>query len=218
MADVIDGKNVMAVTGNIQKQLTQDKIPQGVKMEWGGECEQANEATPQIMGGLSISIIIIFFLMLAHFRRISTATLLLVSLSMVLFGTAVGVLIPGGDFSLTCYLGIISLMGILVRNAIIMYDYAEELRDKENFTAHQAILQSAKRRMRPIFLTSAAASKGVIPMILSGSGLWAPMGNVIFYGTIITMVLILTVLPVAYWLMESGSTKKRQKSLAMENQ
>ncbi len=187
-------------------------------MEWGGEYEQAGEATPQIVGGLMVSIVIIFFLMLGHFRRISTATLLLVSLSMVLFGTALGVLIPGSDFSMTCYLGVISLMGILVRNAIIMYDYAEELRDNEHLTAHQAILESAKRRMRPIFLTSAAASMGVIPMILGGSGLWAPMGNVIFYGTLITMVLILTVLPVAYWLMESGSTLRRQKSMQLENQ
>ena len=107
-------------------------------------------------------------------------------------------------------------MGILVRNVIIMYDYAEELRELEHLSAHQAILMSAKRRMRPIFLTSAAASMGVIPMILGKSGLWQPMGNVIFFGTIITMVLILTVMPIAYWLLESGSTKNRLRSLEME--
>jgi multidrug efflux pump subunit AcrB len=128
------------------------------------------------------------------------------------------VLVSGVDFSITCYLGIISLMGILVRNAIIMYDYAEELRTSQNLTAHEAIYASAKERMRPIFLTSAAASMGVVPMILGGSGLWAPMGNVIFYGTIITMVLILTVLPIAYWLMMSGSSRRRQKSAQLELQ
>jgi multidrug efflux pump subunit AcrB len=216
MADVIDGVNVMGLTTKLQKDITQDKLPAGIKMEWGGEYEQANEATPQIENGLLISVVIIFFLMLAHFRKISTAFLLLASLMMVLFGTAMGVLIPGSSFSLTCYLGVISLMGILVRNAIIMYDYAEELRTTEQLTAHQAIYTSAKRRMRPIFLTSAAASMGVIPMILGGSGLWAPMGNVIFYGTIITMVLILTVLPVAYWLVMSGSTKRRNRSNQLE--
>ena len=218
MADVVEGKNVMAVTTDIQKQITPDRLPKGIKMEWGGEYEQAGESTPQIVCGLMISIVIIFFLMLAHFRRISTAVLLLVSLSMVLFGTAMGVLIPGAYFSLTCYLGIISLMGILVRNAIIMYDYAEELREKDHLTAHQAIQESAKRRMRPIFLTSAAASMGVVPMIMGGSGLWAPMGNVIFYGTLITMVLILTVFPVAYWLVKSGSTRKREKSMKLETE
>ncbi|MCI6551148.1 MAG: efflux RND transporter permease subunit, partial [Prevotella sp.] len=218
MADVVDGVNVISATRTLQKMITQDNMPDGIKIEWGGEEEQANEANPQIIGGLMIAVVIIFFLMLAHFRRIGTATLLLVSLTLVLFGTAMGVLIPGGAFSLTCYLGIISLMGILVRNAIIMYDYAEELRENEQLTAHQAIYLSAKRRMRPIFLTSAAASMGVIPLILGGSGLWAPMGNVIFYGTLITMVFILTVLPIAYWLLMSGSTKKRQRSLEWENQ
>lgn len=218
MADVVDGVNVMNKTAQLQKQLPADRMPDGVKAEWGGEYEQSNEANPQILSGLLISTVIIFFLMLGHFRKISTALLLLVSLTLVLFGTAMGVLIPGSEFSLTCYLGVISLMGILVRNAIIMYDYAEELRETEHLTAHQAIQTSAKRRMRPIFLTSAAASMGVVPMMLGGSSLWAPMGNVIFFGTIITMFFILTILPIAYWLLMSGTTKRRTKSMELEAQ
>ena len=70
-------------------------------------------------------------------------------------------------------------MGIIVRNGIIMIDYAEELRATEHMTASEAIYHSALRRMRPIFLTSAAASMGVIPMILGKSSLWMPMGTVI---------------------------------------
>ena len=218
MADVVDDVNVMNVTTKLQKQIQPDKLPAGITMAWGGEYEQANEANPQIVNGLLISAVVIFFLMLGHFRKISTAFLLLLSLTLVVFGTAMGVLIPGGAFSLTCYLGVISLMGILVRNAIIMYDYAEELRETEHLSAHEAIQLSAKRRMRPIFLTSAAASMGVVPMMLGGSGLWAPMGNVIFFGTMITMLFILTVLPIAYWLTMSGSTRKRQASLEFEAQ
>lgn len=170
------------------------------------------------MSALVIAVIIIFFILVWHFHRINTAVLLLVSLSMTIFGTCIGVIVSGVNFGLTCFLGIISLMGILVRNAIIMYDYAEELRETEKLTAHEAIFLSAKRRMRPIFLTSAAASMGVIPMILGGSGLWMPMGAVICYGTLVTMVLILTVLPVAYWLLMSGSTKRREAGLKLENE
>ena len=106
-------------------------------------------------------------------------------------------------------------MGILVRNGIIMIDYAEELRH-EGHCVRDAIKQSAERRMRPIFLTSVAASMGVVPMILGGSGLWMPMGTVIFYGTLITMLFILTVLPVGYWLVMSGSEEKRKRSEALE--
>lgn len=218
MADVVDHVNVMKVTSQLQKQIKASSLPEGISVQWGGEYEQSVESTPQIVGGLMISVVIIFFIILGHFKHISTALLLLGSLSLVLLGTALGVLIPGSEFSLTCYLGIITLMGILVRNSTIMYDYAEELRAKEKLTAHEAIYLSANRRMRPIFLTSAAASMGVIPMILSGSGLWAPMGNVIFFGTLITMFFILTVLPIGYWLLMSGSTKKRERYLALEQQ
>lgn len=97
-------------------------------LSYGGETESNAENMPKIVAGLMIAVIIIFFILLAHFRRIATATLLLFSLLLTLFGTAVGILLQGVDFSLTSILGIVSLMGILVHNAIIMYDYAEELR------------------------------------------------------------------------------------------
>lgn len=133
-----------------------------------------------------------------------------------MFGTAVGVLIQGVDFGMTCTLGIISLMGIIVRNGIIMIDYAEELRETEKLCVRDAIYHSARRRMRPIFLTSAAASMGVIPMILGKSGLWMPMGTVICYGTLITMLFLLTVLPVAYLVIFRGSSRRRAQLEALE--
>lgn len=218
MADVVDGKNVMELTTELQDSFATGSLPAGISAEWGGEYAESQESTPQILSALVIAVIIIFFILVWHFHRINTAVLLLVSLSMTIFGTCIGVIVSGVNFGLTCFLGIISLMGILVRNAIIMYDYAEELRETEKLTAHEAIFLSAKRRMRPIFLTSAAASMGVIPMILGGSGLWMPMGAVICYGTLVTMVLILTVLPVAYWLLMSGSTRRREAGLKLESE
>lgn len=137
-------------------------------------------------------------------------------MTLCVFGTAVGVLIQGVDFGMTCTLGIISLMGIIVRNGIIMIDYAEELRATEKLCVRDAIYYSARRRMRPIFLTSAAASMGVIPMILGKSGLWMPMGTVICYGTLITMLFLLTVLPVAYLVIFRGSSQRRAQLEALE--
>ena len=201
----------------LQKELAEVKLPEGITLSWGGEIAENDSNLPTLLAALVIAVVIIFFLLVYHFKRISTATLLLFSLMLCFFGTAVGIMIHG-EVTFTCFLGFISLMGILVRNAIIMYDYAEELRVTEHLSAHEAIFLSAKRRMRPIFLTSAAASMGVIPMIISGSTLWAPMGNVIFYGTLITMLFILTVLPIAYWLTMSGSTNKRLAQQMLENQ
>lgn len=120
---------------------------------------------------------------------------------------------------MTCYLGVVSLMGILVRNAIIMYDYAEDLRKTEHLTAHGSHTTECEAPYASnLPHLSRAASMGVAPMMLGGSGLWAPMGNVIFFGTMITMLFILTVMPISYWLVMSGSTKKRERSLMLENQ
>lgn len=217
-AEVEKGLNVMWKTAEVQKQLEHLTMPHGVKLTYGGEADESMEETPRIALGLAIAVVIIFFILLWHFHKISTSVLMLSSLLLCLFGAAAGVLIQGVDLSVTSILGIISLMGILVRNGIIMFDYAEELRTNEHMTAHEAIFHSAQRRMRPIVLTSAAASMGVIPMILGGSGLWMPMGTVICYGTLITMVFILTILPVAYWLMMSGTTHRREASEQLEKQ
>lgn len=217
-AEVPHGLNVMSVTKGVQARLSELHMPDGVTLAYGGELAESTEEMPRIVAGLGIAVAIIFFILLWHFRRVSTAVLMLCSLSLCLFGAAAGVLIQGVDFSVTSTLGLISLMGILVRNGIIMFDYAEELRQTEHLTARDAIYHSASRRMRPIFLTSAAASMGVIPMIIGGSGLWMPMGTVIFYGTLITMVFILTVMPVAYWFTMSGTTKVRHDNDLLETE
>ena len=218
MSDVRREVNPTAFTEKLMTRLEKIPLPQGVELAYGGDREQDNENLPPIMGALAIAAFIIFFILLGHFRRISIALLIFASMTLCLFGTAVGVLIQGVDFSMTSTLGIISLMGIIVRNGIIMIDYAEELRTTEKMCVRDAIYHSARRRMRPIFLTSAAASMGVIPMILGKSGLWMPMGTVICYGTLITMLFLLTVLPVCYLLIFRGSTGRRVKNEALERQ
>lgn len=218
MAETERGENALQVTAKVQQLLKENPVSDEVTVSYGGELQENEEQMPHIMAGLYIAVAIIFFILVCHFKRIGTATLLLVCLSLCLFGAALGVMIQGVSFGVTCVMGLVSLMGILVRNGIIMIDYAEELRKEEHLHTREAIYQSAKRRMRPIFLTSAAASMGVIPMILGGSGLWMPMGTVIFYGTLVTMLFILTIIPVAYWMVLSGSSKLRAAWNKMEQQ
>lgn len=216
MSDVKRDVNVTSFTAGLKEKISGIRLPEGVTLTYGGDDEQDNENMPPILAALAIAAFIIFFILLAHFKRISIALLIFFSMTLCLFGTAVGVLVQGVDFGMTCTLGIISLMGIIVRNGIIMIDYAEELRETEKMCVRDAIYHSARRRMRPIFLTSAAASMGVIPMIIGKSGLWMPMGTVICYGTLITMLFLLTVLPVAYMLLFRGSTRKRVMMNAIE--
>lgn len=205
VADVQRNVNVIDRTQALTDSLKGLEMPKGVELTKGGEWENTMQTLPEIIDGLMIAVVIIFFILLFHYADVATSVMLLLCLLLTLPGAAIGLKIQGVNLSLTCVLGIVSLMGILVRNAIVLLDYAEELRNQGQ-TVRDAIYNAAERRMRPIFLTSAAATMGVLPMIMGNSALWKPMGVVIFWGTPITMIFILTTIPVAYCMI-----KERQK-------
>lgn len=201
IAEVQRNVNVIDRTEALMDSISRLDLPQEVVVDRGGEWENTMDTLPQILSGLALAVAIIFFILLFHYAQADTAILLLFSLLLCMPGAALGLIIQDTDMSLTCVLGIVSLMGILVRNAIVLLDYAEELRN-EGQPVHDAVLNASKRRMRPIFLTSAAATMGVLPMVIGNSALWKPMGVVIFWGTPVTMIFILTVIPVAYSMMK----------------
>ncbi len=198
-AEPMSGYNVNNITMDIQDSIKKLDLPPTVSIETGGMLERDSETQPQVFSGVLVAVLIIFFILIFHFRKISLALVNLSSMALCIMGAALGLMISGYDMSLTGVLGVVSLMGILVRNGIIMLDYAEELRRDQGMSVREAAFSAGERRMRPIFLTSAAASVGVLPMMLEGNTLWSPMAAVIFFGTLISMVLIATVLPVFYW-------------------
>lgn len=201
--DVKRGENTSATQKKVEEVVDRffeqhSPLP-GTLVEYGGAKENDEEQVPSIMLGLAIAILMIFFILVFHFKKVSLAALVFGSASLCLFGAAFGLHVMGLDLSITVVLGLVSLIGIIVRNGIIMFDYTEELRFKHGLSVKEAAFDAGKRRMRPIFLTSAAASMGVIPMILSGSSLWSPMGATICFGTLIAMCFILFALPLIYW-------------------
>jgi len=210
MADVNRDANVNDVFPVVRKLAGQTLLPQGVTVAFGGAYESDKETLPNILTGFVMAIFIIFLILLFHLRKVNLALLVLGSSTLTFLGATLGGVILGVDFGLTSILGIVSVIGILVRNGIIMMDYAEELRIKKGLTIREAAMEAGKRRMRPIFLTSAAASVGVIPMIASKSALWTPMGTVICFGTVFSVVLLVFVLPVAYWLIFSRIDRRKK--------
>lgn len=208
MAEIDRDRNAMELTKLLRAKLAGIEVPEGIEVTYGGDWDQFYTIVPEIASAILMALVIIFFILLFHYKRVKVSILLLLFMIFSMPGAGFGLLIQGGVFSLTCTLGIISLMGILVRNVIIMIDYAQELRLNEQLPVKESILESAKRRMRPIFLTSAAATMGVLPMVLTGSALWKPMGTVIFWGTMITFFFIVTVIPVIYWKVMNSDDKK----------
>ncbi len=187
-------------------------LPEGMEFSYGGLEETNNELRPELISGFILMILIIFFCLVYALKKISLALLSLASTLLCLLGAVIGLKIFHTDFGITSILGIVSLVGIVVRNAIIMFQYAEE-RIREGMSVKEAALEAGKRRMRPIFLTCACAAAGVIPMIISRSTLWMPMGIIICFGMLFSFILIVTVLPIAYWkIFEKNEKINRRKT------
>ncbi|MCQ2370172.1 MAG: efflux RND transporter permease subunit [Paludibacteraceae bacterium] len=201
-ADLEFGKSQPVPMGKIKKYLNDNiipNLPSSVQIKWGGLTGINQDLIPEIMLGIGLAIVVIFAFLLYDFGNIGLAFLSLSATLLCFFGAFLGLKMFGLDFGITSVLGVVSLIGIIVRNGIIMFEYAEELRKKEKKSAKEAAFLAGTRRMRPIFLTSATTALGVVPMIMSQSTLWMPMGVIICFGTVFSLVLIVTILPVAYW-------------------
>jgi len=174
-------------------------LPEGVHIKYGGLSATNETIGVEIAFAFISAVAIMFLFLLLHFRKISL-TILSLSLSLLcLFGASFGLWAFNLDFGMTSVLGIVSLIGIIVRNGIIMFEYAEELHFKDGHSVKEAAMLAGQRRMRPIFLTSCTTALGVLPMIISGDALWQPMGLVICSGIVFSILLVVFVMPVSYW-------------------
>ncbi|SER24830.1 efflux RND transporter permease subunit [Neolewinella agarilytica] len=199
-ADLERGALAYKILADLKPQINEleEESGAGLTFSYGGEEEAEVENYIPIGKALGVGIVIIFFVLLFEFKTIKHTLLIMTTMPLSILGAALGILLTGYAFGMTASLGVMSLMGIVVRNGIILVDYAEELRHEKNMNVIDAAMAAGKRRMRPIFLTSFAAAMGVVPMIASGSTLWGPLGAVVCFGLIVSMVLTIYVLPVLY--------------------
>ena len=198
------------------------ELPQGVRTEVGGEIEYGDEALPQIFGGIAIAMIIVFFFLLFNFKKYGVTTVCMVALALMIPGALIGLGLMNRALGLTSIFGLITLMGMIMRNEILIFEHAISLIENEklkmdnsqlsinnyqlyNEVVKQAAYEAGKRRMVPIFLTTATTAVGVVPMIIAQSSFWMPVGVTIFAGGIGSLIMVVTMLPVIYW---KVSTKK----------
>ena len=188
-------------------------IPQGIRAEVGGEIEYDAEALPQIFSGVAIAIVIIFFFLLFNFKKYGITVVCIAALGLMVLGTLIGLGLMNRTLGLTSIMGVITLMGMIMRNEILIFEHAIDLikryvgehgdwtvnREAYNAAVKQAAYDAGKRRMVPIFLTTATTAVGVVPMIIAQSSFWMPVGVTIFAGGIGSLILVVTMLPVIYW-------------------
>ena len=205
-------------TGPVEKEIArimqeEIQLPQGVRSEVGGEIEYGDEALPQIFGGISIALIIVFFFLLFNFKKYGITFVCMVALGLMTPGALIGLGLMNRALGLTSIFGLITLMGMIMRNEILIFEHAIDLikkyvaehgnwtvdRRAYNEAMKRAAYEAGKRRMVPIFLTTATTAVGVVPMIIAQSSFWMPVGVTIFAGGIGSLIMVVTMLPVIYW-------------------
>ncbi len=175
--------------------------PFGYSYEFGGEAESSQKANRSISEKLPIAIFIIILLLVAQFNSIRKSAIVLSTIPLGIIGVVFGLLIGQSFFGFMTLLGIISLAGIVINNAIVLLEKIKtELEDNpENLS--DAIIQASQKRVRPILLTTATTVLGLIPLYLGGGEMWEPMALAIIGGLLFSTILTLGVVPVLYALL-----------------
>ena len=210
-AQFAHGTYAAPIESRVADLMKEMPLPQGVRSEVGGEIEYDLESLPQIFGGVGISMVIIFFFLLFNFRKYGITIVCIAALGLMLPGALIGLGLMNRTLGLTSIMGVITLMGMIMRNEILIFEHANNLmkqyksehpvfdRDSYNAAVKQAAIDAGSRRMVPIFLTTATTAVGVVPMIIAQSSFWMPVGVTIFAGGIGSLIMVVTMLPVVYW-------------------
>jgi multidrug efflux pump len=195
--DVVEGVQGPTVTAQVWPKLQElaATMPVGYRIEVAGAVEESGKGQASIAAGLPVMLFIIFTLLMLQLQSFSRSMLVFLTGPLGIAGVAAALLLLNRPFGFVALLGVIALMGMIMRNSVILIDQIEQDRGR-GVPAWEAIVESAVRRFRPIVLTAAAAVLAMIP--LSRSVFWGPMAVAIMGGLIVATFLTLLALPAMY--------------------
>ena len=199
-SDTAEGVTSQEILSNVEPWLDEQQVqwPLGYFSEVGGEAETSGKANASINEQLPIAGLIIVLLLVGQFNSLRRTTIVLLTIPLALIGVTAGLLIADSYFGFMTLLGIISLAGIVINNAIVLIDrIGIEIREN-GLTPERAVIEAAQRRLRPILLTTLTTVGGLIPLWLGGGPMWEPMAIAIIFGLVFGTGLTLGVVPVLY--------------------
>lgn len=196
-ADVSSGYPVNETTNSIIKKLENYNWPKGYSYFVGGELKSQSESFGGMSKALIVALVGIFGVLVLQFRSYSQPLIVFSAIPLAVVGAVVALLITGNTFSFTAFVGITSLVGIVVNNSIILVDYTNQLRETGKGIL-DALKEAGETRFVPIVLTTATTIGGLLPLTLGGGTMWAPMGWTIIGGLTMSTFLTLIVVPVLY--------------------
>ena len=175
-----------------------DAWPDDLSWRISGESEDSGEANAAIGEKLPIAGLAIALLLVLQFNSLRKPAIILLTIPFALIGVVIGLLLARSYFGFMTLLGVISLAGIVINNAIVLIDRIQLEIDEFDRSPYEAILQAGQRRLRPILLTTATTVGGLIPLWLGGGPMFEPMAIAILFGLLFATVLTLVLVPVLY--------------------
>jgi hydrophobic/amphiphilic exporter-1 (mainly G- bacteria), HAE1 family len=192
------------------------RLPSGVTFDVGGAQKELQESLGATVSALGLAVIFLYFILASQFGSFLQPLAIMVSLPMALIGVILALLVTRTTLNIFSMIGIIMLMGLVTKNAILLVDFANRAQREDGMSQRDALLAAGRVRLRPILMTTAAMVLGMLPLALGlgeGSEQQSPMGRAIIGGVITSTLLTLVLVPVFYTWLDRKGRKKAQEAL-----
>lgn len=209
----LSGAAMSEVISQIQRVLSNVEIPSDVYVEIGGTFEDQQETFGDMMTLLILIVILVYIVMATQFESFRMPFIILFSLPFAFTGVFLALYVTQTPLSIIALIGAIMLVGIVVKNGIVMVDFTNLLRER-GLSVSQSVINAGKSRLRPVLMTSLTTILGMLPLALGtgeGSETWQPMGIAVIGGLTFSTMLTLIVVPVVYTVFGAGNLKKQRK-------
>jgi HAE1 family hydrophobic/amphiphilic exporter-1 len=209
----LHGVALGTVVSELNKVIADTELPQGVYIAVGGAAEDQAEAFGDMMTLLLLIILLVYIVMATQFESLVMPFIIMFTLPLAFTGVFLALFLTGTPLSLMALIGAIMLVGIVVKNGVLLVDFTNLLRNR-GLMVNQAVIQAGKSRLRPVLMTALTTTLGMLPLAMGigeGSEMWQPMGIAIIGGMTVSTVLTLVVIPVIYSIF-CGRMLKRQHS------
>ncbi len=185
------------------QQAVEEELPEQAQVDWKGESREYQSAGGAVLLTFALALLVVYLVLAAQFESFIHPFVIMLTVPLGVLGALLGLWIFGGTLNLFSQIGIVMLVGLAAKNGILIVEFANQLRD-EGRSIHQAIVESAAVRLRPILMTSIATVVGALPLVLAGgpgSASRATIGVVVIFGVSFSTLLSLFVVPAFYVLL-----------------
>ena len=208
----VSGRDQKSAVADIQAAIRQSvQLPEGYRIEYGGQFEAEVEASRTLLMASLLSLVIVFLLLYTEFGSVPLATVILLNLPLALIGGVMSISLTSGIISIPAIIGFITLFGIATRNGILLVSHYEHLQTVEGLPLNEAVQRGSKDRLSPILMTALTAGLALVPLALGGdlpgNEIQSPMAKVILGGLLTSTLLNLFVIPIVYLLVNRKNSR-----------